>query len=168
MQAIVYKSNTGHTRRYAQMLAKRTGLKALTLDEALKTLPPGAEVVYLGWLFASKIRGLAKAQKRFQVRAVCGVGSGFAGEEMIRALRAANKLDGAALFYCQGGMDKSRLNPLYRALLSAMAKNLEKESPRTEQQDAMLDMLKNGADLVSEAALEPLAAALMQEMEEKK
>ena len=34
MKAIVYTSQTGHTQRYAQMLAERTGVPAYSLKEA--------------------------------------------------------------------------------------------------------------------------------------
>ena len=43
MKAIVYTSQTGHTQRYAQMLAERTGVPAYSLKEAGKSLRRGEE-----------------------------------------------------------------------------------------------------------------------------
>ena len=44
MKAIVYTSQTGHTQRYAQMLAERTGVPAYSLKEAGKSLRRGEEI----------------------------------------------------------------------------------------------------------------------------
>ena len=44
MKAIVYTSQTGHTQRYAQMLAERTGVPAYSLKEAGKSLRRGEDL----------------------------------------------------------------------------------------------------------------------------
>ena len=38
MKAIVYTSHTGHTQRYAQLLAERTGVPAYSMKEAREKL----------------------------------------------------------------------------------------------------------------------------------
>ena len=58
MKAIVYTSQTGHTQRYAQMLAERTGVPAYSLKEAGKSLRRGEEIFYMGWLMAGTVKGL--------------------------------------------------------------------------------------------------------------
>ena len=57
-------------------LAQKTGLPAYSLAEAKKRVLAGAEVIYLGWIMAGSVKGYAEAAKRYQVRAVCGVGMG--------------------------------------------------------------------------------------------
>ena len=47
MKAIVYTSNTGHTRAYAELLACKTGLPVYALEDAAKQLEKGASVIYL-------------------------------------------------------------------------------------------------------------------------
>ena len=74
IQAIVYTSNTGYTAEYARMLGEKTGLPVLTLNEAKKSLPVRAPILYLGWLMAGSIKGCGAAIRRFSPRAVCGVG----------------------------------------------------------------------------------------------
>ena len=56
MKAIVYTSQTGHTQRYAQMLAERTGVPAYSLKEAGKSLRRGEEIFYMGWLMAGTVK----------------------------------------------------------------------------------------------------------------
>ena len=74
MKAIVYTSDTGHTERYAKMLGDKTELSVYKLDEALKQLPYGSEIIYLGWLFANNIKGIKKASKNYKISAAVAVG----------------------------------------------------------------------------------------------
>ena len=55
MKAIVYTSQTGHTQRYAQMLAERTGVPAYSLKEAGKSLRRGEEIFYMGDAFGRAV-----------------------------------------------------------------------------------------------------------------
>ena len=89
--AIVYTSNTGYTRQYAVLLGEKTGLPVYSLEEAASRLPCGNCVIYLGWLMAGKVQGYAKAAKRYQIAAVCGVGMSATGSQM-QDLRKANAL----------------------------------------------------------------------------
>ena len=68
VNAIVYTSATGFTRRYAQMLGERTGLPVHDLRGGI---PPvrGTRVLYLGWLFAGGVKDLARARRKWNVRA---------------------------------------------------------------------------------------------------
>ncbi len=77
--AIIYTTNTGSTECYARLLTQKTGLPAYSLAEAKKRVFVGAEVIYLGWIMAGSVKGYAGAAKRYQIRAVCGVGMGQAG-----------------------------------------------------------------------------------------
>ena len=67
MKAIVYTSSTGHTTEYAKILGEKTGLPVYALNEALKQLSNGIEIIYLGWLFANGIKGYKKAAKKYNV-----------------------------------------------------------------------------------------------------
>lgn len=71
----------GCTECYARLLTQETGLPVYSLAEAKKRVFAGAEVIYLGWIMAGSVKGYAEAAKRYQVRAVCGVGMGQAGTQ---------------------------------------------------------------------------------------
>ena len=72
LSAIVYTSQTGFTRRYAEMLAQKTGLPACEMGAPAPAR--GTGVLYLGWLRAGGVQGLAKARRRWDVKGVCAVG----------------------------------------------------------------------------------------------
>ena len=90
--AIVYASATGFTRRYADLLAERTGLPCFALG-AVPGPARGAAVLYLGWLCAGGIKGLRKARARYKVQAVCAVGMSPAGTAYTDQVRAQNHLE---------------------------------------------------------------------------
>ena len=46
---IVYESKTGFTKRYANMLATKTGLKVFPIKEYLK-VNQDEEIIFLGWM----------------------------------------------------------------------------------------------------------------------
>ena len=55
--AILYPSNTGHTRQYALLLGDKLGLPVYSLLDAAEQLPKDSPVIYLGWIHASHIKG---------------------------------------------------------------------------------------------------------------
>ena len=81
ISGIVYTSKTGHTQKYAEVLGRKTSLPVFPASEAVKKLPAGSTVIYMGWICAGIIKGYSKTAKRFNIAAVCGVGmsdtSGF-------------------------------------------------------------------------------------------
>lgn len=151
--AIVYTTKTGHTRQYAEILAKKTGLKAYSLDEAAKTLAKGGEIIYLGWIYASNIKGFSRAAKRFKVCAVCGVGLCETGT-LLDEVRAKTKIPAEIpLFTIQGGIDGTKLKGMDKMLISMLIKGLENTKEPTETDKHMLELMKNNVNYVSESNL---------------
>lgn len=148
MKAIVYTSNTGHTAQYAKMLGEKTGLPVYTLKEAGKKLPKGAQIVYLGWLFANSIKDYQKAAKNYQVAALCAVGLCETGTA-VEDVRKANGLgEQMPLFTMQGGMDKTKLRGIHKMMIGMLTKGLSQQAERSESDERMLQMLSRDASYV--------------------
>ncbi|MDY4968821.1 MAG: hypothetical protein SO101_00965 [Lachnospiraceae bacterium] len=107
--AILYTSNTGHTRQYALLLGDRLGLPVYSLAEANEQLPKGSPVIYLGWIHASHIKGYSCAAKRFVVCAVCGVGLCDTGTMTSEVRTATSIPENIPLFTLQGGLERGKL-----------------------------------------------------------
>ena len=106
MKAIVYTSQTGHTQRYAQMLAERTGVPAYSLKEAGKSLRRGEEIFYMGWLMAGTVKGLQSAMDRYTIRgaAIVGVSPQGNGDLWTEArINGGYSDSGGRLFRCRPG-----------------------------------------------------------------
>ncbi len=146
--AIVYTSETGHTARYAALLGEQTGLPVYALDEARKALPKKTRILYLGWLFASKIKGYKKASRRFTVCGICGVGLCTTGA-LLGEVRKANAIpDEIPLFTVQGGMDHGKLRGINKSMIQTLTKFMLKKKDKTDGEKEMLRLLQTGGDFV--------------------
>lgn len=166
--AIVYTSQTGHTRQYACLLGEATGLPVYSLDEALTQLPGGCAVVYLGWVHVSHVKGYSRAAKRFEVCAVCGVGLCDTGT-MIPEIREASSLpEGVPLFTLQGGFDREKIKGVDRLMISMLLKGLSGQKQRSAQEERMLELLKKDGSYVRPANLEGVLQWLREERGEER
>ena len=83
MREIVYTSNTGSTEKYAKMLSHQIIVPAYSIKEADKRVKAGAEIIYMGWIMAGKIKGYTEAARKYNIQAVCGVGMGQTGTQLV-------------------------------------------------------------------------------------
>ena len=162
IKAIVYTSQTGYTAAYAALLADKTGVKAVSLEEAVSAVPEQSEILYLGWLMAGKVQGYDKARKIYRVSALCGVGMGRTGTQLDDIRRQNGVPEAMSVFSLQGGFDRTRLRGLYRFMMTVMAKtagrSLANKIGRTPEEDDMLDLMTNGGSRVSEDNLTAVLA----------
>lgn len=151
MNAIVYTTNTGSTKRYAQLLGNKTGLPVYALGEAEKTLSPGAKIFYLGWIQAGAVQGY-RAAGRYQIEAVCAVGMGRTGTQEALVRQKTGIPEETPLFTLQGNFNVKKLRGLYRLMMAVMVKTagkaLSEKENRTQDEDDMLDMMLHGGERV--------------------
>ena len=155
--AIVYTSNTGHTRQYALLLGKEIDLPVYSHDEAVSRLPGGSQVIYLGWIHASHVKGYSEAAKRFSVCAVCAVGLCDTGTLVCEVRKATSIPVDIPLFTLQGGFDRSKLKGMDKLMISMLTKGLSAQKQRSAQDERMLELLSKDASYVS---MENLAGIL--------
>lgn len=151
--AIVYKSYTGHTKQYAEMLGKKTGIAVFELEKAKKELPKNSSIIYMGWLMAGSIKGYKDAVKLFNVKAVCGVGMAANSAQYDDIKKANNIPDTMPLFCLQGGFEMEKLGGIYKLMMNIMkntlGKKIAEKQDRTPDEEEMLELLINGGNRVS-------------------
>ena len=157
MKANIYTSNTGSTAKYAKLLGDDLKLSVYSADKARKNIPAGTEIIYLGWIMAGGIKGYKDAAKRYQVRAVCGVGMGQTGTQL-KETREKNTIpQSTPLFTLQGNFDVKKLHGAYRFMMNVMVKTAGKalagKEDRTPEEDDMLDMMVHGGERVTQENL---------------
>ncbi len=157
---IVYTSQTGHTKQYAELLAQATGLPVLPFKQAKAQLPAKAPVLFLGWLMAEHVNGLAKAVTRWDVRCVAAVGMSPATPEALALVEKNNAIPGIPLFYLPGGWAPKNVNPIQRWAVNMVTRSkrklLQTEAERSPEARAYLDMLTCGGSFVDAGNLSPL------------
>lgn len=152
-EAIVYTSNTGYTRQYAQMLGEKTGLPVYALEEAASRLPGGSPILYLGWIRASRVQGFSRAARLFSVCAVGAVGLCPAGTQTDAVRRASSIPEDLPLFTLQGGFARSRLKGMDKLMIAMLTKGLATQKQRSPQEEQMLCLLQKGGSYICADAL---------------
>ncbi|MGW8114434.1 hypothetical protein ACVS9P_04485 [Caproicibacterium sp. NSD3] len=160
MDAIVYTSNSGFTKEYAEMMSQKTGLPVFSLTEAKGALKSGAEILYFGWLMAGSVKGYSEARQKYKIRAVCAVGMAKSGSQMDDVKKHNHLPETLPLFTLQGGFDLNRLHGIYKFMMNAMTKGVGKKlsakQNKTPDEEDMLDLMLHGGDRVSLENLTPV------------
>lgn len=150
---IVFESKTGFTKKYAEMLAAKTGLKVFHVKELSKAHQK-KEILFLGWMKAGKIQGLNRARK-YDVKAVCGSGTARTAEPDSKTIIARNKIENVPFFYMRGGcFPLGELKGSNKVLMSIFVKIL-KSSKDGNKEEAISNII-NGFDGVREENLQPV------------
>lgn len=150
ISAIIYTSTTGSCKKYAERLSAALHVPAFDVKKAYT--PKGREVIYVGWLFAGKVMGLAKAMKEYDVVAVVQVGMSVSGPEADAACREKNGLSaGTQVFSLQGRFDLNGLPLPLRMIMKVKNKDIAKrlnavaaKGTLTPAQQATLKMAETG------------------------
>ena len=149
LDAIVFTSQTGFTRQYAEMLGQTLSLPVYSLEEAVSQLPGGSRILYLGWVHASHVKGYRQAAKRFSVCAVCGVGLCDTGTLTTEVRQATAFPEEIPVFTLQGGIDREKLKGIDKLMISMLAKGLASQKQRSPRDERMLQLLSRDASYVS-------------------
>ena len=171
---ILYGSEYGTAKRYADELSRLTGLPAVSYEKA-GSLTDYEQIVYLGGLYAGGVKGLKQTVKKLPagVRLILAT-VGLADvqdpkniENIRRSLRRqvpAETLQSAALFHLRGGIDYSKLGFAHKSMMTLLYHHAKKLPP--EQQDAetraMIETFGKQVDFVDFAALGPIVKAIQE------
>ena len=145
--AVVYNSCTGSCKKYAQLISEQLGVPAVEFGKA--RVAGDGKVVYIGWLFAGKIKGLDKAFDMYNVGAVVQVGMGAVYENSEKDGREKNAISGDIPLFClQGGFDLRKLPLPLRIIMKVKNKDivsrLKAKPELNEQEKATLKMAETG------------------------
>ena len=153
IKAIIYKSKTGHTKKYAEMLGEKLNMPFYEIKEAEKKLNKNDEIIYLGWICATRIVGLNKILKKYKVNCCGAVGAYPKTDENVQNIKNANNMK-IPLFYMQGGIDYTKLNKIYKKLLQAIRKTIQNSSDNVDKE--IVEMFEKGKSFVCEENLKEI------------
>ena len=146
-RVIIYKSKTGHTERYARMLSKELNIPCYSYKDA--KVSENDEIIFLSYIYASKIMGLSKILKKYNVKVVIAVGALAYSKDYLNTLKDANNIK-LPFFYLRGGIDYSKLNFFFRKFLPVIGKDIAKDDKE------LLNLFKNGEDFVTKDNLKEI------------
>ena len=154
---IVYKSNTGHTKEYALMLAEALKIPAFPINH-VPGYHKGDDIIYLGWLLAGAVSGLRTAQRKFNVRCVVATGMTAESSEQEAFVHDKCKLPaGVPVFYLQSGYDAKKLKGIYKLMMKVKTPQIlaryKGKTDAEKKMDATYRMVTEGYSVVDEAHL---------------
>jgi len=152
---IVYASKTGFTKKYADMLASKTGFKAIPVKEISK-IDKDEEIIFFGWLKVGKIQGLNKL-KRYNIKAVCATGAARTAEPSTEVIIIRNKIEDVPLFYLRGGcLPLKKLKGMDKIMMSLFVKTLKKRKDNDKETEESIYNIEHGFNGVKEENLKPV------------
>lgn len=166
---VVYSSQTGFTKRYAEWLAEELGCQVVSLGDEPRFDASGFDVVVLGgWLHAGGLAGkkwLARArekhlQTRFVVFAVGATPVEWTDmvEEALAKELPSPEFDDVERFYLRGGFAYERLSLPNKLAMKMFFKMQEKQAATDPRAAEMLSGMRGGFDGTDRAAIAPVVA----------
>jgi menaquinone-dependent protoporphyrinogen IX oxidase len=166
---IIYTSQTGFTKKYADWLAQKTGGDLLDLKDAQKKNDAFFEdyeaIVYGGWVMAASVvkvkwflnRAASWKGKKLAIYCVGGSPNDNPDVEvMLKNLLTDEQREYIRAFYCQGGFNYERMNAPSRLAMKMFVSALKKKKDPTEEEKIMTEMVAKSYDISDEKYLEPL------------
>ena len=143
---VVYTSQTGFTKRYAEWIAKRLQADLLDVSEAKKKKKEFFDtydaIIYGGWLMAGKVSrskwflGKASAWREKKLAVFVVGASPMESPDVEKCLQnMLNDEQGGYIraFYCQGGLDYDKMNKPSKMAMKMLVSMLNKKKDQTEK-----------------------------------
>ncbi len=167
---VIYNSQTGFTKRYAQWIAEATGADCLELSIAKKKdLTRYEAIIFGGWACAGSISKISWFKSNMdkwtdkKLIAFCVGGSPIDNPEIEPALKKnfkESELKKVNIFYCPGGFNYEKMSTPSKLMMKMFVKTLKAKRDKTE---AELEMIKNisvSYDISDKKYIEPILECL--------
>ena len=169
---VVYNSQTGFTKRYAEWICQASGAECVELKQAKKvSFSDYDAIVYGGWCmaggvtkldwFKKQISGLTDAGKKILVYVV-GASPAESPDISVamKKVFSGDEWKGVKTFYCPGGLNYDKMNFFSRFLMKMLAKSLKSKKDASEKDIQMAEMISKSYDIADKKYIEPILAEL--------
>ncbi len=168
--AVVYYSQTGFTKRYAQWIAEAVNGDCLAWSEAKnKDFSPYEAIVFGSWLSAGRI-GKNKWFRRHigqwtgKKLIVFATGASPINSPQIESTLKNNFLPAELakinLFYCPGGFNYDKMSIKSRLMIKMFIKILQNKKDKTAMEQETLSMISSSYDISNKNYTQPIVACL--------
>ncbi len=166
-EVIIYGSQYGTTRMYAEELSKRTNIQAISFEN-IKDLNDYSKIIYFGALYAGGVLGMSKTFKKISncdSKKIIIVTVGLADPmdiENINNIKSGIKrqisnevYQIASIYHLRGGIDYSKLKLIHKTMMSLLYKKAKglPEEKKTAEVKAMIDTYNQKVDFVDFSSL---------------
>lgn len=167
---VIYNSQTGFTKRYAEWIARETGAECIELSAVKrKSMDTYEAIVYGGWVCAGGIRGLSWFKGNIdkwsskKLIAFCVGGSPIESPEIEPFLKknfTEEELKKVSVFYCPGGFNYEKMSASSKLMMKMFIKILNAKKDKTEVEKQMIKMISASYDISDRKYIEPILECL--------
>ncbi len=167
---VIYTSQTGFTKRYAEWIAEACGADCYEISEAKKKNMDDYEaIVYGGWACAGGISKLSWFKSNIdkwsgkKLIAFCVGGSPLENPEIDVSLRKnfdETQWEKVNVFYCPGGFDYDKMSTTSKLMMKMFIKALKAKKDKTEEDEIMIKMISSSYDISDKKYIEPILDCL--------
>lgn len=167
---VIYNSQTGFTRQYAQWIAEAAGADCLALSEAKKiNLDTYEAIIFGSWVCAGRISKLNWFKGNIDK---------WADKKLIAFCIGANPIDSPeveptlsrnfnvseckkiCVFYCPGGLNYEKMHAPSKFVMKMLVKTLTAKKNKTTEEQEMLKMISASYDISDRKYVEPILKCL--------
>ena len=167
---VIYNSQTGFTKRYAEWISEATGADCLELSDAKKKdLAAYEAIIFGGWACAGSISKLSWFKNNIdkwtdkKLIAFCVGASPIENPEIEPALKqnfTESELEKVSIFYCPGGFNYEKMSTPSKLAMKMFIKALKAKKDKTETEQEMVKMISSSYDISDKKYIEPILECL--------
>ena len=169
---IIYASQTGFTKQYAEWISEQVSCDCVELKDAKKLhLSDYDAIVYGGWFVAGGIKKVSWFKKQIPSLSAAGkklivfaTGATPAESPDIPDTLRKNFTDDEwskiKAFYCPGGLNYDRMNGLSKFVMHMLAKVLSSKKNASEDEKKKAELISRSYDISDKKYIDPIVAEL--------
>ncbi len=167
---VIYNSQTGFTKRYAEWIAGKCDADCYELSEAKKKNMDNYDaIIYGGWACAGGIsklswfKGNINKWEGKKLIAFCVGGSPLENPEIESALKknfSEDEMKKVSVFYCPGGFNYEKMSTTSKLMMKMFIKTLKSKKNKTEEDEIMIKMISSSYDISDKKYIEPILECL--------
>ncbi|HIS01932.1 MAG TPA: flavodoxin [Candidatus Excrementavichristensenella intestinipullorum] len=173
--AVIYNSQTGFTKRYAEWIAEARGADCFELSEAKKNdLSVYGAIVFGSWVCAGGIKKLSWFKGNMHKWAgrklivFCVGGSPLDNPEIEAALKKNfndSEQSRVDVFYCPGGFNYEKMPVSSRLMMKIFIKVLKSKKDKTAEDEEMIKTISSSYDISDRKYINPILKCLEDQSE---
>ena len=167
---VIYNSQTGFTKRYAEWIAEATKADCLELSAAKKKdLTTYEAIIFGSWACAGSISKISWFKGNIdkwadkKLIAFCVGGSPIDNSEIEQALKQIfneSALEKVNVFYCPGGFNYDKMSASSKLMMKMFIKMLKAKKDKTEAEQEMVKMISQSYDISDKKYIQPILECL--------
>lgn len=170
---IVYSSQTGFTKRYAEWLSEELDAEIMPIETAKKKSKDyfidADEIIYGGWAMGGKVvnsEWFTKNIPEWQGKKLALFCVGASPnenpdvEDALKNMLTDEECKYAKAFYCQGGLSYEKMKLPYKLAMKAFASMVNNKKNPTDKEKGMGEMISHSYDIADKKYIMPIVEYL--------